>query len=80
MSDTLISPLDQRASLSSAEVSRITGIQPKTLIKYAHELGPKMGAFQPNGKWSGWRFKRKALEEWWAAFDTGRSTNKRRKS
>ena len=64
MSETLVSPLDGRDSLSAPEVSRLTGIPRKTLIKYAKQ-GLIPGAFQLGGKWSGWYFKRKPLENWW---------------
>lgn len=60
----LISPLDGRASFDTSEVAQMTGLSPKTLRKYA-SLGYIAGAFQPGGKRSGWRFKRKELEVWW---------------
>jgi hypothetical protein len=61
---TLVSSLDGRASFDTIEVSRLTGMSPKTIRKYA-ALGYIPGAFQPAGKCSGWRFKRKELEAWW---------------
>jgi hypothetical protein len=42
---TLISPLDGRASLNTIEVSRVTGMSPKTIRKYA-AAGYIPGAFQ----------------------------------
>jgi hypothetical protein len=60
----LVSPLDGRASFNTNEVSQLTGMTPKTIRKYA-ALGFILGAFQPAGKHSGWRFKRRELENWW---------------
>jgi excisionase family DNA binding protein len=51
--------------VSTSEVARFTGWSKRTIQKYAR-LGIIPGAFQPQGKRYGWRFKRKALEEWWA--------------
>jgi hypothetical protein len=74
---TLVSPLDGRASFDTNEVSRLTGISPKTIRKYA-ALGYIPGAFQPAGKCSGWRFKRKALEAWWQSLDATPTRHKHR--
>jgi excisionase family DNA binding protein len=76
LSKPLVSPLDGRASFDTAEVARLTGLLQKTLRKYA-AAGFIPGAFQPAGKFSGWRFKRKELEAWWASMGTGRATNRR---
>jgi hypothetical protein len=78
MESTLVSPLDGRASFDTVEVSQMTGMAQKTIRKYA-AAGFIPGAFQPAGKFSGWRFKRKELEAWWASMGSGRATNKRRK-
>ena len=69
--ESLVPLLDESKSISAAEVSRWTGIKLRTIQKYAR-LGVIPGAFQPAGRRSGWRFKRKPLEEWWTAFDGGR--------
>jgi predicted site-specific integrase-resolvase len=74
-SATLVSPLDGRASFNTNEVSQLTGMSAKTIRKYAG-LGFIPGAFQPAGKWSGWRFKKKELETWWTSMGT--ETSKRR--
>jgi hypothetical protein len=70
---TLISPLDGRASFNTIEVSQLTGMSPKTIRKYA-AAGYIAAAFQPAGKWSGWRFKRKELETWWASMGNEKSS------
>jgi hypothetical protein len=72
----LVSPLDGRASFDTKEVSRLTGMSAKTIRKYA-ALGYIPGAFQPAGKRSGWRFKRKELETWWQSL--GNSNRRDRK-
>ena len=64
MKETLI-PLYEAQSVNTAQVSRRTGFAVRTVQKYAR-LGIIPGAFQPAGKRSGWRFKIKPLEEWWA--------------
>ena len=67
MSDNSLIPkqLDGRVSLSLSEVAVLTGIKSKTLINYANgKNGPKMGAYQFNGKFSAWRFNREKLEAW----------------
>jgi hypothetical protein len=64
MSSTLLSPLDARASLDSAEVAEVTGYTQKTIRKYAR-LGLIPGAYQPFGKRGGWRFKRALFQKWW---------------
>ena len=74
---TLVSPLDGRASFDTIEVSGLTGMSPKTLRKYA-ALGYIPGAFQPAGKWSGWRFKRKELEAWWQSMGSSNCLTRRR--
>ena len=75
---TLISPLDGRASFNTIEVSGMTGMSPKTIRKYA-ATGYIPGAFQPAGKWSGWRFKRKELETWWASMGSDKSNRRTRR-
>jgi hypothetical protein len=75
---TLISPLDGRASFNTIEVSQLTGMSAKTIRKYAG-LGYIPGAFQPAGKWSGWRFKRKELETWWASMGSDKSNRRTRR-
>jgi hypothetical protein len=73
----LVSPLDGRASFDTNEVSRMTGMSPKTIRKYA-ALGFIGGAFQPAGKNSGWRFKRRELEAWWQSLGNGNRRGRRR--
>ncbi len=75
---TLVSPFDGRASFDTLEVSRMTGMTPKTIRKYAL-LGFIPGAFQPGGKCSGWRFKRKELEQWWMTMGTEKSNRRTRR-
>lgn len=74
----LISPLDRRASIDTIEVSKLTGLAPKTIRKYA-ALGYIPGAFQPGGKCSGWRFKCKELNAWWESMGNGRSSRRVRR-
>jgi predicted DNA-binding transcriptional regulator AlpA len=74
----LVSPLDGRASFDTNEVSRLTGMSAKTIRKYA-AAGYFPGAFQPAGKWSGWRFKRKELEAWWTSMGTETSNRRIRR-
>ena len=76
-STPLVSPLDGRASLNTNEVSQLTGMSAKTIRKYAG-LGYISGAFQPAGKHSGWRFKRRELEAWWQALGTEKHRTRRR--
>jgi hypothetical protein len=73
----LVSPLDGRASFNTNEVSRMTGMSPKTIRKYA-ALGFIGGAFQPAGKHSGWRFKRRELETWWQSLGNEKRGERRR--
>jgi predicted site-specific integrase-resolvase len=77
-SATLVSLLDGRASFNTNEVSQLTGMSPKTIRKYA-AAGYISGAFQPAGKWSGWRFKRKELETWWASMGSDKSNRRTRR-
>ena len=58
-------PLNESQSVSADEVAKRTGLHLRTVQRYAR-LGIIPGAFQPGGKGSQWRFKRKTLEEWWA--------------
>ena len=74
---TLVSTLDGRVSFGTIEVSRLTGMSPKTIRKYAG-LGFIPGAFQPAGKHSGWRFKRRELEAWWQTLGTEKPRLRRR--
>jgi hypothetical protein len=73
----LVSPLDGRASFNTNEVSQMTGMSPKTIRKYA-ALGFIDGAFQPAGKHSGWRFKRRELEAWWQSLGKEKRLGRRR--
>lgn len=64
MSDTLLSPLDGRKTLSIAEVAKALDLDTETVRRDAIS-GAIPGAFQrkPGGQW---RFKRSILEQWWA--------------
>jgi excisionase family DNA binding protein len=63
MSDSLISRLDQRETVSLMEAARILGISDDTLRRYARD-GDIPGGFQTR-KGKRWRFRRKELEAWW---------------
>jgi excisionase family DNA binding protein len=64
MTDTLLSPLDRRKTLSIAEVAEALGLDTETVRRDARS-GAIPGGFQrkPGGQW---RFRRSILEEWWA--------------
>jgi excisionase family DNA binding protein len=63
-SDTLLSPLDRRKTLSVAEVAEALGIDKQTVRRDAR-TGAIPGGFQRK-PWGQWRFKRDILEDWWA--------------
>jgi len=52
------------APFTVAEIAQITGFHPGTIRRKAR-MGQIPGALQIGGKRDGWRFKRKAFEEWW---------------
>jgi excisionase family DNA binding protein len=70
----LLFPLHVTASLTLAEVAEKTGIHIDTLRKKA-KAGLIPGAFQVGG--GGWRFKRTALEDWWASLGENRPRRRR---
>jgi excisionase family DNA binding protein len=63
MTDFLFSPLDQRKTVSIAEVAEALGFDHETVRRDAR-TGAIPGGFQrkPGGQW---RFKRSILEAWW---------------
>jgi excisionase family DNA binding protein len=62
--DSLLSPLDQRKTLSIAEVAQALNLDTETVRRDARS-GAIPGGFQrkPGGQW---RLKRSILEAWWA--------------
>lgn len=63
MTDSLLSPLDKRKTLSLAEVAEALGLDTETVRRDAR-TGAIPGGFQrkPGGQW---RFRRSILEAWW---------------
>lgn len=63
MTDSLLSPLDKRKTLSLAEVAEALGLDTETVRRDAR-TGVIPGGFQrkPGGQW---RFRRSILEAWW---------------
>jgi excisionase family DNA binding protein len=70
MSEPLITTLDQRKIISCREVAELLGLDRSTVQRYAKK-GIIPGAYQATGKWGAWKFKRNALERWWAEVATG---------
>ena len=62
-SDTLLSPLDGRKTLSIAEVAELLDLDTETVRRDVRD-GHIPGGFQrkPGGQW---RIRRSVLEDWW---------------
>jgi excisionase family DNA binding protein len=61
--DSLLSPLDKRKTLSIAELAEALGLDTETVRRDARS-GAIPGGFQrkPGGQW---RFRRSIVEAWW---------------
>jgi excisionase family DNA binding protein len=64
MSDSILTPLDGRATVALKEIAERIGVPAGTVRRWAVE-GKVPGAFQAVGKWSRWRFKRDVIENWY---------------